>query len=85
MRRGEILGLKWKYVDVENEAILIEEAWKGKDEYGKPKWNKERVTPIPHRLIELLNELKEHSIRLAADDFVFCYDDGRMLGGTWWA
>ncbi len=31
MRRGEILGLKWKYVDFENQATLIEEAWKGKE------------------------------------------------------
>ena len=84
MRRGEILGLKWKYVDLDNQAILIEEAWKGKKEYGKPKWNKERVTPMPDRLSDLLEEIRDLSIRIAPNDFVFCYDDGKMLGATWW-
>jgi len=39
---------------------------------------------MPDRLTELLNEIHDLSIRIAPDDFVFGYDDGRMLGATWW-
>ncbi len=39
---------------------------------------------MPDRLTELLKEIHDLSIRIAPDDFVFGYDDGRMLGATWW-
>ncbi len=84
MRRGEILGLHWRNVDLDNGIIHIVEAWKGGDEIGEPKWNQKRVAPLPERTIQVLSQLREDSIRTNPDDYVFCYDDGQRLGETWW-
>ncbi len=84
MRRGEILALKWKFIDFTNNVIFIKLAWKMKNEIGQPKWNKERIVPIPQITYNSLQQLKSESIRIAPDDLVFCYDDSSRFGGTWW-
>jgi integrase len=86
MRRGEILGLKWKYVDLETGIIRIEEAWKGwKDGQGDPKWGHRRATVIPPKTVKALEAVKERPIHMGGDGFVFCYDDGKLFGETWWS
>ena len=84
MRRGEIFALKWRFIDFKRQYLSVEEAWKGGREIGDPKWGKKRRTPLPRSLIAVLQELHQESIRIAPDDLVFCYDDGSMLGETWW-
>jgi len=84
MRRGEILALKWKDIDFTQGIITIERAWKDRKELGLPKWNRKRVVPVPGKMLSALAILKDESIRIASEDFVFCYDDGSRLGDTWW-
>jgi len=59
MRRGEILKLKWKDIDLENNIIYLKETKSGKG----------RVIPIMPQLKELLLRLKKDSI--SDEDRVF--------------
>ncbi|MCF7914717.1 MAG: site-specific integrase [Spirochaetaceae bacterium] len=84
MRRSEILALKWKNISFDKSFINIVEAWKDRDEIGKPKWNKTRIVPISNRTKDSLLKLKEQSHTKEDDDLVFCYANGQRFGGTWW-
>lgn len=86
LRRGEILALRWRHIDFEHTRANIEEAWKGRQETGTPKWGHKRVAPLPEITAAALRELWERRPpELAgADDLVFCYADGSRLGDTWW-
>ncbi|MAG13110.1 MAG: hypothetical protein CMN78_00760 [Spirochaetales bacterium] len=83
-RRGELLVLRWRHIHFEHRYILIAEAWKGRDEIGDTKSGNDRIVPLSDRMIEKLEELKLFSLHLQPDDFLFCYDDGKRVGETWW-
>lgn len=38
--------------------------------------------PVPRQLLEALDELRDNSLRIGADDWIWGYDDGRPLGRT---
>lgn len=66
MRRGELLGLEWKYVDLKNGVIDIQQII-SKDRYGKPeiknpKYDSKRVVSLPASIIEELKLYKIHCI-----------------------
>ena len=85
MRRGEILVLKWKHVDIESGIIAIETAWKGRDEIGVPKWGRKRRAALPDIAAQDLITLKAESLHTKEDDFVLAYDlDGARPGETYW-
>ena len=84
MRRGEILALQWQQFLFGRSSIVVEKAWKDRNELGKPKWNKTRVTPLPDSLITALMLVRGMRGDVYADDLVFSYLDRRRLGGTWW-
>lgn len=83
MRHGEILALRWANVHLEERFLRVQEAWTG-GELGGPKRDSRRTVPLLARMADVLSALRADSIRTATDDLVFCYDDGRRLGGTWW-
>ena len=85
MRRGEILALTWECVELKTQIIDVRRAWKDRSELGKPKWGKTRVTPMPEQLSTTLKKVQKKSNNTKPGDLVFCYEDGRRLGGTWWA
>ncbi|MGD0728179.1 MAG: site-specific integrase [Spirochaetia bacterium] len=87
MRRGEILALRWRHVDFEHALVNVDEAWKGREETGTPKWGHKRVVALPDFTAEVLRDLWERrDPKLAGSDcLVFCYIDGSRLGETWWA
>lgn len=85
MRRGEILALTWECVNSEERCIEIRQAWKDRHEIGPPKWGKTRATPMPGQLAKALKRYRAQSPHAEDSDLVFCYDDGKRLGGTWWA
>jgi integrase len=84
LRRGEILALRWRHIDLERQALTVCEAWKGGGEIGPPKWDHLRMVPLSSRTIDKLRQFQMESIRLAPEDFVFAYDDGSRVGETWW-
>ena len=62
----------------------ITEAWKGRKEIGKTKSGRSRIVPLSVRVFEVLDTLRSASVNTEPDDFLFCYRDGKRVGGTWW-
>jgi len=84
MRRGEILALQWGDIDFQKKFLIVQRAWKGDNEKGKPKWNRIRYVALPPMLIHKLLELKleqienNYSTQFSIDDcLVFCYPNGK--------
>ncbi len=85
MRRGEILALTWENIHVDDGVIEIRQAWKDRHELGLPKWNKTRTVPLPALLAVAFKRLRKRKTHTRSTDLVFCYSNGKRLGGTWWA
>lgn len=78
-RLGELLGLKWKHVDLDGRKLRIEQSL----------WNKQIVPPktagskrtiyFGNVLAAALKEHHERSTHTAPEDFVFCGKDGSPL------
>ena len=83
-RRGELLVLRWRHIHFKQRFIHITEAWKGRDKIGETKSGRDRIVPLSDRMIEKLESLMDFSLHLKPDDFLFCYDDGKRVGETWW-
>jgi integrase len=85
MRRGEVLSLRWRDVDLEASSVRVDRAWKFYERTdGLPKSGKSRLTPIPAVTVRALELLQEEGIRNHPDDLVICYEDGNRMGETWW-
>jgi integrase len=84
LRRGEILALRWRHINLERQVLIVSKAWKGGNEIGPPKWDHNRLVPLSPRTIDKLLQLQTASIRIIPDDFVFCYDNGLHFGETRW-
>lgn len=83
MRRGEVLALRWKHVDLDNKVLHVKEAWKDRETVGEPKWGQKRSIPLPDNTIQALKKLRRSSVHVLPDALVFTYD-GDRLGATWW-
>lgn len=61
VRRGEVLGLRWDDVDLENKTISVNRSIADKKGGGTavmpPKWNSYRTIPISEKACALLNSL----------------------------
>jgi integrase len=71
LRRGELRGLRWSDVDLEENVIAVERSWDEKEGAVPPKSRKgRRRVPIP---ASLRRHLLEHKLRSGRDgeDFVF--------------
>jgi integrase len=90
MRRGEILGLRWRNVDFEKGTIRIVESLeqtKAGLRFKAPKNDRTRVVNLPAFAIEVLRHLKleqaEHlfmlGVRQSGDTLVCCREDGEPM------
>lgn len=92
MRRGEILGLRWKHVDFENRNLSVTQTLYRTREKGlifqEPKTkNAKRQIALPGFVIEELkkHKLEQNKIKLALGagyqdhQLVNCYEDGRPI------
>lgn len=85
-RQSEVLAIRWDQIDdswadmfgekFNGTFLTINRAWKGKGEVGAPKSGKERIIPLAPSIMDHLPE-KKHEL-------VFCHDNGKRLGETWW-
>jgi integrase len=95
MRRGEILGLPWEHVDLENGQIRIEQTWNlatgGEHHFGTPKSDESRRTlgltdRLTFRLKRLRQEQQDQKKKLGPawedHDLVFCSNKGTPLDTT---
>jgi integrase len=87
MRRGEILGLRWKNVDLELGAVRVVESLeqtKTKVRFKPPKSGRHRAVTLPAYAVEELRRLKREQaelllalgIRQTADTLLCCRADG---------
>lgn len=92
LRKGEVLGLRWKNVDLDKEIIFIEEALVDiEHRLGDPKKGKKRWCPLPGRTVLLLKNWKSKTKFRDNDSYVFCFQRryrdclaGTHFSGSWW-
>ena len=78
-RLGEVLGLKWKHVDLEGRILRIEQSlWRGQLVSPKTAASTRDIL-LGSALGETLRIHRENSSFLGPDDFVFCKKDGSPL------
>ena len=70
MRKGEILRLRWRDVDLESRRIVVVNA----------KNNETRMIPVNATLFEVLKDLREGAVGKRLSGFVFTGKDGQPLG-----
>jgi integrase len=66
MRKGEILNLKWKDINLEDDYILVRHS----------KNNESRIIPISENLKSVL---QKHKTDDKQDDYLFCYHDKKPM------
>jgi len=84
MRRGEVLGLRWRSIDFIRSLIHVVEAVHPGDDRTEVKWGGRRRVPVPRRTIAALKELRTHARFGGDDNYVFCGPAGEPYGETWW-
>ncbi len=83
-RRGEILALRWRGVDLAEATLNIEKARKDDTTLGDPKWGKIRKgIPLPATTVARLRELHRASMHVLLDSIVFHNEDGSRLSMHW--
>lgn len=73
LRRGELLGLKWEYVDFENNQIVVSEALleiggKAITDTPKSDASKDRIIALP---VSMMEALKAHGEKTKCSEYVF--------------
>lgn len=92
MRRSELTGLQWKYVDLDNHIIDIQQIvskTRNGIEIKEPKYNSKRVISLPTNVVETLKQYKEvssyeqkklqHTWTEEENDWVFYNEHGSHL------
>lgn len=93
LRRGEILALTWKHIDLDRCIISVEQSWEqvGTETRLKPpKSGKARVVALPANVRDTLRahraaqaqELLRLGVRLSPDTFVYSQVDGKPIKPT---
>ena len=79
VRIGEALGLKWKHLDFEKQALRIEQSlWYGELVSPKTKGSN-RLILFGDKLNQVMTEHLVKSCRIGSEDFVFAKIDGYLL------
>jgi integrase len=83
LRRGEVLGLRWRDVDFERQAIRVEHSLSAvSSELGTPKSGVMRSVPMAPDVAKALARLAERESFTGRDDFVFVGEAGAPLDGS---
>jgi integrase len=79
LRRGELFALRWKRLDLDAGALLVEEAvYEGK--FGPPKTRAGlRAIPLVDELVQLLRTWRQRAKRTEPDDLVFSTVTGKSI------
>lgn len=84
LRRGEVFGLHWGDIDIQEGAIRIErQLSKGKEREPKTE-NAIRELPIPLPLRDMLKEFAKESFKKGRRDYLFVNYRGERLGAEKW-
>ncbi len=79
LRRGELFGLRWKYVDFDRRLLYVRESlYEGR--FGLPKTKSSvRDVPMSETLCSALTEHRDATSRKEPDGLVFCDERGQPL------
>ena len=81
LRRGEMLGLMWKDIDIENKSLTVNRSIADKKgggiEIRPPKWNSYRTIPLEDDVLNVLNVLKKSGL------YVFPIENRPQLPNSW--
>jgi integrase len=81
LRRGELLALRWRDIDFQDEAIRVDENFVG-GEIGTPKSGKVRSLPMVPEVATALARLSQRGHFTGDDDVVFPGVEGGHLDGS---
>jgi integrase len=75
LRQGELLGLRWRDVDVEARRVRVVSPFV-RGEFGDPKSEGSgRSVPLAARVVQSLRELREQSFYCHDSELVFCHPE----------
>jgi integrase len=81
LRQGELLGLQWGDIDLQEGVLYVRRQWTRSNEYGPTKTPAGvRRIPLPRELVQFFRELKLRSDHSDDEDPVFASKEGTPLG-----
>ena len=81
LRRGELIALRWREVDVDNQAVRVRTSYAG-GAATAPKSGKVRSVPMAPEVASALKELRERRHWKTDDDLVFVGNGGSYLDAS---
>jgi len=79
LRSGELCGLLWKHLDLDERRIeVVNSLWRKQLLPPKTKLSASALT-VPVQLVSVLKRHKQSSPFVGPDDFVFCREDGSPI------
>jgi integrase len=82
LRRGELVALRWRDVDVARKKIVVRRSVSANEETTSTKSRRAREVPIPEQAAVALRRLAERPDFTEPDDYVFVSRLGRRLDGS---
>src|SRR5207237_7759925 len=80
LRRGEVLGLRWRDIDFEGSTIRVRASYAG-NQLSTPKSGKVRSVPMAPEAAAALARLSQRERFTRDDDFVFAGESGVPING----
>ena len=81
LRRGELLALKWRNVELHNRLLVVDAAVSA-GEISTTKSRRFRTLPLTEAACRQLEIVAARRRWCGRDDFVFCGSDGNFMDGT---
>ncbi len=82
LRRGELVALRWRDVDLARRKIVVSRAVSGAVEATSTKSRRAREVPLPDQAAGALDRLSQRGDFTSPDDYVFVNRLGRRLDGS---
>ena len=81
LRRGELVALRWRDVDLDRRKITVRRAASGGQELMSTKGRRFREVPIPDQANSSLRRMRQREEFIDPDDYVFVNRLGRRVDG----
>jgi integrase len=82
LRRGELIALHWRDVDLAKRKITVRRSVSGGEELQSTKGRRFREVPIPDQAMAALRRLQRRGEFVSPDDYVFANRYGRRIDGS---
>lgn len=82
LRRGELVALRWRDVDLAKRKITVRRSVSGGEELMSTKGRRFREIPIPDQASTALKRLQRREEFVGPDDYVFVNRYGRRIDGS---